>query len=137
MCEAVDARTVTGEDNHADREEEVLHVGRLFQEERGERVAAGELQRVRMFRLLAIRTEEAKPGAIAGEHVEELVLRRDFVAADEFTNSIRQLVVSTPRHIEFVLATRYGARLHPVIVKDARGVLHGRHCGLYPVFSEV
>ena len=135
--ESVDARTVAGENHDAHREEKVLHVGRLFQEERGERVAAGEAQRVRMFRLLAVRTEEAKPCAVTSEHIKELILRGDFVAADEFADSIRQLVVRAPRHIEFVRATRHGARLHPVVIEDARGVLHGGHCGLYPVLAKV
>ena len=63
--EAVDARTVAGENHDAHRKEKVLHVCRLLQEKRGECVSAGEAKCVRVFRLLSVRTEEAKTRTIA------------------------------------------------------------------------
>ena len=112
-------------DNNRHREEEVLHIEHLFDEEAVELVAEAEISNIPILCfLLRIDIEEADPLSVTCECIEEFILRHDHVFANLIDDVIRKHVIATERDILIRLAAlRKGARLNnTTIIKHHRRI---------------
>ena len=88
------------QDNHSYGEVEVLHIQYLLHKLLVQLIAEAELLYVCVLGLLkSLLVEESHAPTIAGEHIEELVLRQHKAIAYLPDNLKRQQVVGTERHI--------------------------------------
>ena len=113
--------TLIIQDNHSYREVEVLHIKNLLHKLLVQLITEAEFLDVCVLGLLqSLLVEESHTLAIAGEHIEELVLRQHKVIAYLFDNLKRQQVISAERDIlVFPAADRYNLSLHIVtLVED-------------------
>ena len=94
MTELVDSGTVFGKDNDRHGKEEILHVRSLFQHERCQVIAEHpSLDIFVLGRFLRLIVHVLLPCPIASQHIEQLVLRHDFITANHLDYLKGQLVV--------------------------------------------